>query len=79
VPFEAGDDVLERSARDHGVLWTPIHHFYGEGRPRKQLRLSCSHLSPAEITEGLGRLAGFIRTCVPTRVPLGITNDGSQE
>jgi (S)-3,5-dihydroxyphenylglycine transaminase len=61
VPFETGDEVLERSAREHGVLWTPIHHFYGDGRPRKQLRLSFSHLSPAEITEGLDRLNGFIR------------------
>ncbi|GIH10955.1 aminotransferase [Rhizocola hellebori] len=61
VPFETGDDVLERSARDHAVLWTPIHHFYGDGRPRKQMRLSFSHLSPAEIHEGLGRLADFIR------------------
>ncbi|MFE0589883.1 PLP-dependent aminotransferase family protein [Micromonospora echinospora] len=62
VPFEAGDDVLERSAREHGVLWTPIHHFYGDGRPRRQIRLSFSHLSPAEIDEGLRRLAGFIRS-----------------
>ncbi|BCL17912.1 aminotransferase-like domain-containing protein [Micromonospora sagamiensis] len=62
VPFEAGDDVLERSAREHGVLWTPIHHFYGDGRPRRQIRLSFSHLSPAEIDEGLRRLAGFVRS-----------------
>jgi (S)-3,5-dihydroxyphenylglycine transaminase len=61
VPFETGDDVLERSARDFGVLWTPIHHFFSDGRPRKQLRLSFSHLSLAEITEGLDRLNGFIR------------------
>jgi (S)-3,5-dihydroxyphenylglycine transaminase len=61
VPFETSDEVLTRCARDHGVLWTPIHHFYGDGRPRRQLRLSFSHLSPAEIAEGLDRLAGFIR------------------
>lgn len=62
VPFEASDDALMRSARDHGVLWTPIHHFYGDGRPRKQIRLSFSHLNPAEITDGLDRLAAFIRS-----------------
>ncbi|SCL23417.1 (S)-3,5-dihydroxyphenylglycine transaminase [Micromonospora pallida] len=62
VPFEAGDDALERSAREHGVLWTPIHHFHGDGRPRRQIRLSFSHLSPAEIEEGLRRLAGFVRS-----------------
>ena len=60
VPFETGDDVLERSARDYAVLWTPIHHFYGDGRPRQQMRLSVSHLNPAEINEGLDRLAEFI-------------------
>lgn len=61
VPFEASDELLERSARDHGVLWTPIHHFYGDGRPRKHIRLSVSHLSPAQIAEGLDRLAGFVK------------------
>ncbi len=60
LPFAAGDDALERSAREHGVLWTPLHHFYGDGRPREQIRLSFSHLSPAEIAEGLRRLAGFV-------------------
>ncbi|WP_184810350.1 aminotransferase-like domain-containing protein [Actinophytocola algeriensis] len=61
VPFVAGDEELERSARDHGVLWTPIHHFHGDGRARPRIRLSFSHLSPAEITEGMKRLTGFVK------------------
>ncbi len=61
VPFAAGDEELERSAREHGVLWTPIHHFYGDGRARPRIRLSFSHLSPAEITEGMKRLTGFVK------------------
>jgi (S)-3,5-dihydroxyphenylglycine transaminase len=61
VPFVAGDEELERSARDHGVLWTPIHHFYGDGRARPRIRLSFSHLDPAEITEGMKRLTGFVK------------------
>lgn len=61
VPFPAGDDLLERSAREHGVLWTPLHHFHGDGRPRRTLRLSFSHLRPDEIETGLDRLAGFVR------------------
>lgn len=61
VPFVAGDEELERSARDHGVLWTPIHHFHGDGRARPRIRLSFSHLTPAELTEGMKRLTGFVK------------------
>lgn len=61
LPFVAGDDLLEESALRYGVLWTPMHHFYGDGRPRREIRLSVSHLTPEEITEGLDRLAAFVR------------------
>ncbi|MCF3135738.1 aminotransferase-like domain-containing protein [Streptomyces olivochromogenes] len=61
LPFPAGDDLLELSAHKHRVLWTPLHHFYAETRPRHEIRLSYSHLLPAEIDEGLDRLAGFVR------------------
>ena len=61
VPFPAGDDLLEVSAAKHRVLWTPMHHFYAEARPRDAIRLSFSHLLPDEIDLGLDRLAAFIR------------------
>jgi (S)-3,5-dihydroxyphenylglycine transaminase len=61
VPFVAGDDLLETSAQKHRVLWTPVHHFYPDSRPRNVMRLSFSHLRPHEIEEGLDRLAEFIR------------------
>lgn len=61
VPFPAGDDLLEVSAAKHRVLWTPMHHFYAEARPRNAIRLSFSHLLPDEIDLGLDRLAAFIR------------------
>lgn len=61
VPFAAGDDLLEQCARRHGVLWTPMHHFYADGRARNQIRLSFSHLTPPEIDAGLDRLADFVR------------------
>jgi (S)-3,5-dihydroxyphenylglycine transaminase len=60
VPFKADDDLLERCGRNYKVLWTPMHHFYGDGTPRRQIRLSFSHLTPAEIETGLDRLADFI-------------------
>lgn len=60
VPFEADDHLLEQCGRDFKVLWTPMHHFYGDGTPRRQIRLSFSHLTPDEIETGLDRLADFI-------------------
>ncbi len=60
VPFPVDDDLLELSARRHRVLWTPMHHFYSDGQPRHQIRLSFSYLTPDEITVGLDRLANFV-------------------
>jgi len=60
VPFQVDDDLLEYSARQYGVLWTPMCHFYdGEGG-RNQLRLACSFLAPELIESGLDRLAALI-------------------
>ncbi|WP_329398361.1 PLP-dependent aminotransferase family protein [Streptomyces lydicus] len=60
LPFAADDALLALSARKHKVLWTPLHHFYGDGAARRQIRLSFSQLTPDEIHEGLHRLAAFI-------------------
>jgi len=61
VPFAVDDALLERSAAEYGVLWTPMHHFYTAGSAVNSLRLSCSVVTPAEIELGLDRLAAFIR------------------
>jgi (S)-3,5-dihydroxyphenylglycine transaminase len=61
VPFPTTDALLEESARRHGVLWTPMHHFYAGRAPTSQLRLACSLLEPEQIDEGLDRLAAFLR------------------
>lgn len=60
VPFPVSDELLEHAARTHKVLFTPMHHFNGDGVPVPQLRLSVSHLSAAEIETGLDALARFI-------------------
>ncbi len=60
VPFEVDDALLERSAADYGVLWTPMHHFYAAGSAVNSLRLSCSVVTPEEIELGLDRLADLI-------------------
>jgi (S)-3,5-dihydroxyphenylglycine transaminase len=61
VPFQADDALLEHSAREHRVLWTPMSHFYAASPGgRRELRLSCSSLTPQDIETGLDRLAKFI-------------------
>ncbi|WP_308416817.1 PLP-dependent aminotransferase family protein [Streptomyces sp. AJS327] len=66
VPFTADSAALERSARDFGVLWTPMSDFtLGDGGTH-QLRLSCSALDPERIREGVERLAAFITHQSPT-------------
>lgn len=60
TPFAADDALLEHSAREHGVLWTPMSHFYGGRGGLHQLRLACSQLTPDRIETGLDRLAGLV-------------------
>jgi (S)-3,5-dihydroxyphenylglycine transaminase len=62
VPFRAGNAALARSAEDFGVIWTPMSYFYPHGGGDRSIRLSVSYLTPAEITEGITRLARFIET-----------------
>jgi (S)-3,5-dihydroxyphenylglycine transaminase len=60
VPVRADEKLLEVSARDYGVLWTPMSFFYLNGGGSHAIRLSCSALTPAQVDEGVGRLAKLI-------------------
>jgi (S)-3,5-dihydroxyphenylglycine transaminase len=60
VSFDADEAALTRAARNFGVIWTPMRYFYPSGGGDRTLRLSTSYLSPAEIDEGVARLAAFI-------------------
>ncbi|MFE3737676.1 aminotransferase class I/II-fold pyridoxal phosphate-dependent enzyme [Streptomyces sp. NPDC059134] len=60
VPFTVDDRSLRRSARDHGVIWTPMHHFHTGMVSSHQIRLSFSLLDEASIDEGLDRLTAFV-------------------
>jgi (S)-3,5-dihydroxyphenylglycine transaminase len=60
VPFGADYDALIRSAREHGVLWTPMSYFHLDHRGDHQLRLSVSYLAPDQIDEGVRRLREFV-------------------
>lgn len=60
VPVRADEKLLEHSARDYGVLWTPMSFFYTEGGGSHAIRLSCSALRTDQIDEGVRRLAALI-------------------
>jgi (S)-3,5-dihydroxyphenylglycine transaminase len=59
VPFRADEKLLELSAEQFGVLWTPMSFFYSDGGTHS-LRLSCSYLEPELITEGVRRLSRLV-------------------
>lgn len=61
LPFPADDDMLEYSASKFGVLWTPMHHFYGGTAGFHQARLSFSVLTPEQIALGVERLGELVR------------------
>jgi (S)-3,5-dihydroxyphenylglycine transaminase len=65
LPVPADNALLEESARDHGVIWTPMSYFHPDGGGTHQMRLSLSYLTPDQVTEGARRLAGLLeRSCL---------------
>jgi (S)-3,5-dihydroxyphenylglycine transaminase len=60
LPFAADNELMEYSAREHGVLWTPMSHFYAGTGGDRQARLACSQLSGDEIETGLDRFAALV-------------------
>ncbi|MEV8035683.1 aminotransferase class I/II-fold pyridoxal phosphate-dependent enzyme [Streptomyces sp. NPDC086182] len=61
VPFRADDSALIRSAEEFGVIWTPMSYFYPRSGGDFSLRLSVSYLTHQEISDGVERLARFIK------------------
>ncbi|GIJ78813.1 (S)-3,5-dihydroxyphenylglycine transaminase [Micromonospora phaseoli] len=61
IPMTADEKLLEISASEYGVLWTPMSFFYLGDGGRNSIRLSCSALSAEEIDEGVRRLAELVR------------------
>jgi (S)-3,5-dihydroxyphenylglycine transaminase len=60
VPVRADEKLLELSARDYGVLWTPMSFFYLDGGGTHAIRLSCSALPTDQIDEGVRRLGALL-------------------
>jgi (S)-3,5-dihydroxyphenylglycine transaminase len=61
TPMVADEELLEVSAREYGVLWTPMSFFYTDGAGGQALRLSCSYLDLQIIDSGVQRLARLLR------------------
>ncbi|MGP4084098.1 aminotransferase-like domain-containing protein [Streptomyces sp. KR55] len=67
LPVPADNALLEESAREHGVIWTPMSYFYPDrgGGGRHQMRLSLSCLTPEQVAEGARRLVDLLeRSCL---------------
>ncbi|GLY85066.1 PLP-dependent aminotransferase family protein [Actinoallomurus iriomotensis] len=62
VAFNADNAALDRSARNFGVIWTPMSYFHPEGGGDHTIRLSTSYLTNADVEEGLRRLAEFVES-----------------
>lgn len=60
LPLKADNKLLEISASQYGVLWTPMSNFYVGHAGDNQIRLSCSYLTPDNIQEGVRRLVRFL-------------------
>jgi (S)-3,5-dihydroxyphenylglycine transaminase len=60
LPMPADDGLLEISAREYGVLWTPLRPFTPSQASVSALRLSCSNLADEQIEEGVRRLARLL-------------------
>jgi (S)-3,5-dihydroxyphenylglycine transaminase len=60
LPVAADTALLKLCAERYGVLWTPMRYFHLNDGGNRQLRLSCSYLTPEQIDEGVRRLAAFL-------------------
>ncbi len=60
LPDGVDADALARAAWRRGLQVLPASQFYATSGPATHLRLAYSYASPAEITEGVRRLAGAL-------------------
>ncbi|HEU5129193.1 MAG TPA: PLP-dependent aminotransferase family protein [Glycomyces sp.] len=68
LPIPVTDGLLEVSAREFGVLWTPMRHFYIGTGGEHELRLACSNLDERRLRIGVDRLCDFLEAvCPPPR------------
>ena len=61
LPFAFDDECLQTAARDYGVIVCPMSFFALSAGRENQVRLSFSYVTEAQIEEGIGRFARFVR------------------
>jgi (S)-3,5-dihydroxyphenylglycine transaminase len=61
VPFAVTEEDLLVSAREYGVLWTPMSYFYLTRDASNEIRLAFSYATPGQIDKGISALADMIR------------------
>jgi len=59
LPGDAGD--LQARAEQAGLTFVPGTDFFADGGGGRSLRLAFSFVSPAEVADGVERLAGLVR------------------
>lgn len=69
LPVPADNELLEISARDFGVLWTPMRYFHLGHNGDDEMRLSCSSLDEQRIEDGLARLRRLLDSRLCQRLP----------
>lgn len=60
LPFEFTPERLTECARDYGVIVCPMSFFALTSGRERQVRLSFSYVTEAQIEEGIGRFARFV-------------------
>lgn len=60
LPFEFTGECLEAAARDYGVVCCPMTFFALSPGRERQVRLSFSYVTPAQIEDGVARFARFV-------------------
>lgn len=69
LPFIVTEADLLRSAREFGVLWTPMSYFYLERAASDEIRLSFSYVTATQAEAGVAALARWVRARIDTPAP----------
>jgi (S)-3,5-dihydroxyphenylglycine transaminase len=69
LPFVVDDAALQECARDYGVIVCPMSYFSLTGGRERQVRLSFSYVTEAQIEEGISRFARFVQEKISAAAP----------
>lgn len=78
LPFDISNNDVLLCAEQFGVLFCPMAYFYLEGGGQNEIRLAFSKCTPAELEEGVKRLANFFRSKTQPQQPLTVLEHNYQ-